>query len=436
MSAPRWLRCGFYGLLNSDGVDKNIVNGALVGVGVLVAVVGWAMWRFPRLGRHGPVAITAEVGRLTGFGLVAIALGVVIAAAADPESGGALGVLVSDSFGRTLLAIGIGLAGILAIAVAAGKLTVWWPLAGMAIAAIPAVGYLMTRQGARAVLFVGLVVVGLIALLVAGRRAAMTSASAGLVVELLTAVVVAGVAFFIRSQSDVGEVPRRAVHGAAPRGPGPGLLGAPRLPVHEPHDGGCGGRLDGPAGRRDRRRAHRRRHRRPDAVLDRRRQPRSPASSATAISILWFILFAIVGSLVLMRTRFGNWIFAVGGNKEAARAEGVPAARTKTTLFMIVSGAAWLSGMLVAFRLNSVQANVGDGLEFEYIIAAVVGGNLLTGGYGSAAGAAIGSLIMAMSTQGIPFAGWNTNWRYLLLGVILLLAVIANNYVRNKAASR
>ena len=152
------------------------------------------------------------------------------------------------------------------------------------------------------------------------------------------------------------------------------------------------------------------------------------------ISILWFILFAVFGTWLLLRTQFGNWIFAVGGNKEAARAEGVPAARTKTTLFMVVSGAAWLAGMLIAFRLNSVQANVGDGEEFEYIIAAVVGGNLLTGGYGSAAGGAIGSLIMSMSTQGIPFAGWNTNWRFLFLGVILLLAVIANNYVRNKAA--
>ena len=89
--------------------------------------------------------------------------------------------------------------------------------------------------------------------------------------------------------------------------------------------------------------------------------------------------------------------------------------------------------MIVAFRLNSVQANVGDGEEFEYIIAAVVGGNELTGGYGSAAGGAIGSLINAMSTQGIPFAGWNSNWRSLLLGIILLLAVMANRYVRNKA---
>ena len=100
---------------------------------------------------------------------------------------------------------------------------------------------------------------------------------------------------------------------------------------------------------------------------------------------------------------------------------------------MLTSGAAWLVGMLIAFRLNSVQANVGDGEEFEFIIAAVVGGNLLTGGYGSAAGGAIGSLIMAMSTQGIPFAGWNTSWRFLFLGVILLLAVAGNNYVRRRA---
>ena len=151
------------------------------------------------------------------------------------------------------------------------------------------------------------------------------------------------------------------------------------------------------------------------------------------ISILWFIAFAVAASLVLMRTKFGNWTFAVGGNKKAAREVGVPAARTKTILFMTVSVAAFLVGMLLAFRLNSVQANVGNGQEFLYIIAAVVGGNLLSGGYGSAAGGALGALIMAMSFQGIPFAGWNSDWRFLFVGVILLLAVLVNNFVRKKA---
>ncbi|MGI9599350.1 MAG: ABC transporter permease subunit, partial [Acidimicrobiales bacterium] len=90
-------------------------------------------------------------------------------------------------------------------------------------------------------------------------------------------------------------------------------------------------------------------------------------------------------------------------------------------------------GILLAFRLNTIQAGTGNGEEFEYIIAAVVGGTLLTGGYGSAIGAAIGAIIMAMSKQGIPSARWNSDWRFAFLGVILLAAVIANNYIKTKA---
>ncbi|MYH92638.1 MAG: hypothetical protein F4126_02890, partial [Acidimicrobiaceae bacterium] len=89
------------------------------------------------------------------------------------------------------------------------------------------------------------------------------------------------------------------------------------------------------------------------------------------VVVLSFLVFAAIGSWLLMRTQFGSWIMAVGGNKEAARSVGVPAARTKTTLFMMVSGAAWITGMLIAFRLTAVQANVGDGNEFRYIIVAV-----------------------------------------------------------------
>ena len=151
------------------------------------------------------------------------------------------------------------------------------------------------------------------------------------------------------------------------------------------------------------------------------------------VSVLYYLLFAAVGTWILTRTQFGSWTFAVGGNKDAARSVGVPAARTKTTLFMMVSVAAFVTGMVIAFRLNSVQSNVGDGNEFRYIIVAVVGGCLLTGGYGSAAGAALGALIWGMITQGIGFAGWNTDWRFLVLGFLLLVAVIVNNYVRGRA---
>ncbi len=151
------------------------------------------------------------------------------------------------------------------------------------------------------------------------------------------------------------------------------------------------------------------------------------------VVVLAFLVFSAVGSWVLMRTQFGSWILAVGGNKEAARSVGVPAARTKTILFMLVSAAAWITGMLIAFRLTAVQANVGDGNEFRYIIVAVVGGNLLTGGYGSALGAGIGAVIWGMISQGIGFAQWNSDWRFLVLGALLLVAVLVNNYVRGRA---
>ncbi len=155
----------------------------------------------------------------------------------------------------------------------------------------------------------------------------------------------------------------------------------------------------------------------------------------TSVRLLWFVLFTVLMMWVLARTRFGSWTFAVGGNKEAARQVGVPAARTKTQLFMLVSVAAWFVGLLVAFRINSIQANNGDGQEFFYIIAAVVGGTLLTGGYGTAFGGAIGACILSIPAVGIASARWNTDWRFLIVGVILLLAVVSNKYLRTKAES-
>ena len=157
------------------------------------------------------------------------------------------------------------------------------------------------------------------------------------------------------------------------------------------------------------------------------------APAKFSMRTVWFIIFTLVAVFVLGKSRFGSWTFAVGGNKEASRQVGVPAARTKTQLFMIVAGAAWLVGMLLAFRLNTIQANTGNGEEFDYIIAAVVGGTLLTGGYGTALGGALGASIVACATLGIPFARWNSDWRFLFLGVTLLLAMLANRSIRTKA---
>jgi simple sugar transport system permease protein len=151
------------------------------------------------------------------------------------------------------------------------------------------------------------------------------------------------------------------------------------------------------------------------------------------ISIVWWILFAAVAAWLLVRTKFGNWVFAVGGAAPAARAVGVPVARTKILLFMTTAFAAWLVGSMNILRYTTAQANQGIGLEFQYIIAAVIGGCLLTGGFGSAIGAAIGALIFGMAQQGIVLADWNSDWFMLFLGIMLLGAVLVNNTFRRRA---
>ncbi|WP_299036391.1 ABC transporter permease [uncultured Pseudokineococcus sp.] len=154
------------------------------------------------------------------------------------------------------------------------------------------------------------------------------------------------------------------------------------------------------------------------------------------ITILWWFLLVAISTYVLLRTRVGNWIFAVGGDADAARAVGVPVRATKIGLFMFVGLCAWFAGMHQLFAFNTIQSGQGIGNEFLFIIAAVVGGCLLTGGYGSTVGAAIGAFIFGMTTQGIVFAGWNPDWFRLFLGAMLLLATVVNLVVRKQAEKR
>jgi simple sugar transport system permease protein len=151
------------------------------------------------------------------------------------------------------------------------------------------------------------------------------------------------------------------------------------------------------------------------------------------ITLVWWLLFVILGTWVLLRTHVGNWIFAVGGSAPSSRAVGVPVNRVKIGLFMLVGFLAWFTGMHVLFQNNTVQSGIGIGNEFIYIVAAVVGGCLLTGGYGSVIGAAIGAFIFGMAQLGIVYAGWNPDWFYFFLGALLLGAILLNNYVRRRA---
>ena len=151
------------------------------------------------------------------------------------------------------------------------------------------------------------------------------------------------------------------------------------------------------------------------------------------ITVFIWIAMVAVASWILLRTRVGNWIFAAGGDANAARAVGVPVVRTKIGLFMGVGFCAWVLGMHNLFAFSTVQSGEGVGNEFLYIIAAVIGGCLLTGGYGSAIGGAIGAFIFGMANKGIVYAEWNPDWFKFFLGLMLLLATIVNLMVKRRA---
>jgi ribose/xylose/arabinose/galactoside ABC-type transport system permease subunit len=375
---------GLIALTATDGSAANWIWSIVMAAGVVVSIFGYCTWRFvPSSGSSSGLSMGGGIGRRTGIGVGLVVVGTVLGVAMDSSNDNVLGLL-------------------------------------------------LTVQGLRAILFGGCVIVGVLLLLCVARDSG-DSPVTRFAVTALAGVSVAAVGFVI--QAEAASRKYRAEFFAWMMAAAVVLLIVAIVRL----------RFD--------------QRRQPDAEADRMgtlvsiigivlivmavatkllwattaELEQSKALITYRISILYFFAFAAVATWLLMRTKFGSWTFAVGGNKDASRQVGVPAARTKTQLFMTVSGASWLVGTLIAFRLNSVQANVGDGLEFFYIIAAVVGGNLLTGGYGSAAGAAIGALIMAMSFQGIPFAGWNSDWRFLFVGVILLLAVMVNNYVRGKA---
>ncbi|MBY8877980.1 ABC transporter permease [Actinacidiphila acidipaludis] len=154
------------------------------------------------------------------------------------------------------------------------------------------------------------------------------------------------------------------------------------------------------------------------------------------VTILWWIGLVAVATWVLLRTRVGNWIFAAGGNPDAARAVGVPVAGTKVGLYMAVAFCAWISGQHLLFSFDVVQSGEGVGNEFLYIIAAVIGGCLMTGGYGSAIGSAVGAFIFGMTSKGIVYAQWNPDWFKFFLGAMLLLATLLNAWVRRRAEAR
>jgi len=157
------------------------------------------------------------------------------------------------------------------------------------------------------------------------------------------------------------------------------------------------------------------------------------STTSVQVSILFWIVIAIVGVYLLGRTRFGNWIAGVGGSA-AARNLGVPVARVKIALFALTALSAAILAAIQTTRFTSADILRGTGYELDAITTAVIGGSLLTGGYGSVAGTALGALALGMARQGIVFADINADWYKIAIGTLLLVAVVLNGWIRRRFA--
>lgn len=431
---------GLWMLHHSDGVGANWLWGAVSLLGGIVATAGWAEARYVT-GTRGSGWVAPAARRPLLAGVACTVLAFVITRFLDAEQkrvllsipphwlkvligvvAAAAGVAFAASAGLKRMRASVG--GARRSALSGPKLVFVSLVTGLAaLVAVLAFLQLCTEQGFRSLVQVGLGGLGILALLTAKGVAGRHSGKAQLLIAGISVLAIMFTALVIRH--DAGSERFRSGFVAAMAMLAALVLGNAVVELRQVKRTALDTKADG------------------------RGRVLAFAGVAVAIigvavrllwsgapvrvSILWWILVTLVAAAVLARTRWGNWIFAVGGNKDAARAVGVPVDQVKVGLFMMVSLVGCLVGMMTALRYTSVAASQGVGEEFEYIIAAVVGGCLLTGGYGSVIGASFGAMISAMLATGIPGARWNTDNKYIFLGAVLFLAVLVNQKVRKKA---
>ena len=160
-----------------------------------------------------------------------------------------------------------------------------------------------------------------------------------------------------------------------------------------------------------------------------------PVIAGLPIPIIFFFVFFALTSWILAKTKFGNWIFASGGDAIGARNAGVPVGFVKVSLFIGTACAATTYAVITVLDAGSADTARGQLKEFEAIIASVVGGCLLTGGYGSTIGAALGAIIFGTVSMGIYYTGVDSDLYKTFLGTMVLLAVIFNNFIRKRVTA-
>lgn len=150
---------------------------------------------------------------------------------------------------------------------------------------------------------------------------------------------------------------------------------------------------------------------------------------------IWFIGFAIILMLILNFHWFGNHIYAVGGNKETARAMCINTDKTKMICFMLVGMLSAFAGVMRVTRIRGFHALQGSGLELMAIAAAVIGGTSLSGGVGTIVGACLGALVITVLEYGLIMSGIGAYWYKLVLGIIIVLVAIINEVAERRRES-
>lgn len=150
-------------------------------------------------------------------------------------------------------------------------------------------------------------------------------------------------------------------------------------------------------------------------------------------SIFYLLGIAVIIAVWLRKTDFGSWIFATGGNTQAARDMGINTTMVKTTCFCICSVLAGFAGIILAFRIKAIVPSMGTGFELQAIAAAVIGGAALAGGIGSVAGAIIGALLIAFIENIIILARIDANWFKFAVGAMIVISVALNTWIRRTA---
>jgi simple sugar transport system permease protein len=151
------------------------------------------------------------------------------------------------------------------------------------------------------------------------------------------------------------------------------------------------------------------------------------------LSFVWFAGLAAVIAALLSLTNFGNWVKATGGFVDAAASMGIPVVRVKIACFMLCSMLAGFAGLIQVLRLGSPLPSIGEGLELQAVAAAVIGGTALTGGIGTIFGAIVGALLIRIIDNGLVLSQVDANWFKFAIGLLTILAVIANASLRRTA---